>query len=177
MRALWLLNFGLLFALTDSKTDTKNAAGELPPKVAIPGCEDPATTKAPLPDDPRYYGVTIDKDGCQRKVLGSSQRQQRQVQNGRKPGRKGRGRRPVFVDLKLTVDCKRKCNGTYSQLPDGEPCLVCDGEPYGRHRTIKGGCYQGNCSSGQCHRGERKVNCYIPKNITNNVLNSVNLAE
>uniref|UniRef100_A0A023FZ36 Putative secreted protein n=1 Tax=Amblyomma parvum TaxID=251391 RepID=A0A023FZ36_AMBPA len=91
MRALWLLNFGLLFAFTDSKTNEKNAAGELPPKVVIPGCEDPATTKAPLPDDPRYFGVTIDKDGCQRKVLGSLQRQQRQVQNGRKPAGRGEG--------------------------------------------------------------------------------------
>uniref|UniRef100_A0A023FZ97 Evasin n=1 Tax=Amblyomma parvum TaxID=251391 RepID=A0A023FZ97_AMBPA len=219
MRALWLLNFGLLLALaasngikiddkgqnsgnvangrlarndtngrlarndtkelvpgnvafTDSKTDTKNE--KLPSNVAIPGCEDPKTTKAPSSDAPPYYGVTVDNAGCQIKVLGSSQKLQLQVHN-RLKGEKRRRGRPSFVRLQLTVDCKKSCSGTYSPLEDGKPCLVSNGDPL-RSGTLKGGCFQGNCSSGKCQPGVKKVNCYIPKNIQK-VSNSVDLAE
>uniref|UniRef100_A0A023FY47 Evasin n=1 Tax=Amblyomma parvum TaxID=251391 RepID=A0A023FY47_AMBPA len=211
MRALWLLNFGLLVALAASngiKIDDKGqlsgniAKGrfhrnetkeQLPGNVAIPGCGDPSTPKdaatpsdavtpsthrpaEPSPEEPPYYGIIVSDNGCLRRVLGSKQKQ---VKNALEQGTKRRRQRPRVVDVKLTVDCKENCNGTYSPLKNGEPCLVADGELYGRRNTIRGACRKGVCSSGHCQTNEkeRKVYCYVPQNMTQSESTSVNLAE
>uniref|UniRef100_A0A023FY21 Evasin n=1 Tax=Amblyomma parvum TaxID=251391 RepID=A0A023FY21_AMBPA len=192
MRALWLLNFGLLVALAASNgikisangqhhgnvangrlpsNDTKeqlprNTAAELPHNSAIPGCGDPSPTEAPSPAEPLLFGIATDDKGCEIKVLGSSQKTALQVRNRAQQKRKRRGRHPNFEELLLTVDCKKSCSGTYSDLGDEVRCLVANGTSVLRGRTIKGACFVGVCSSGHCKPENKKVRCYLPENGT-----------
>uniref|UniRef100_A0A023FTP2 Evasin n=1 Tax=Amblyomma cajennense TaxID=34607 RepID=A0A023FTP2_AMBCJ len=173
MGFLWLLNLALLFVFETSLGGARGGDASISANAHIPGCGDPETTPAPEEDQPTYYALYKDAEGCKVKIIGTwmttvdYQRLSHALQQAR--GSSGK--------VKLPASCKKTCGKTVKNLKEGTPCRKVLGRRITKRTHIKHGCFVGHCQNGLCVSDDRKTSCYIPPNITNPIPTHGPLAE